>query len=169
MAIIPLRKNGGIGSKETLTGDMDFFTVHTVAALEEGAYGAVNSAKRNLIRMIETISLGAQPVLVSVSEEEVDLSVAGNRTTYGLGASFDQAATTVYTLKFAVEHTGSLGSIADADDVTVERSLAARLTGTVMPFATTVPITGPDTTSVTSLDAADGALKNVTVKAFAVL
>jgi hypothetical protein len=165
----PLRRHGGIASKETLSGDMDFFTVHTVAALEEGAYGAVNSATRNLIRLIETIALGAQPVLVSVSEEEVDLTVAGNRTLFGLGTNFNQDETTVYTLKFAVEHTGALGTVATADDVSVARSLAARLDGLELPFETAgVPAQG-GAVAISTLDADGAATKNVTIKAFAVL
>jgi hypothetical protein len=151
------RVNGGIGSKETLTGNMDFFTVHTVAALEEGAWGSTASATRNLIKMVEAIATGAQPVLVSVSEAEVDLSVAGNRTEYGFGTGFNQAETTVYTLKFAIEHTGALGSVTDAANAAVVGSLANRLNGLALPF-------GPVT-----LDAAGAATKNVTVKAFAVL
>jgi hypothetical protein len=151
------RVNGGIGSKETLTGNMDFFTVHTVAAIEEGAWGATASATRNLIKMVEAVATGAQPVLVSVSEAVVDLSVAGNRTEYGFGTGFNQAGTTVYTLKFAIEHTGALGSVADADDPAVVGSLANRLDGVVLPF-------GPVT-----LDLDGAATKNTTVKAFAVL
>jgi hypothetical protein len=150
--------NGGIGSKETLTGDMDFFTIHTVAALEEGAYGAVNSATRNLIRLVETISLGAQPVLVSVTEAVVDLSVAGNRAIYGLGSGFDQAGTTVYTMKFAIEHTGAFGSLAEAVDVAVPQSLAKKLEGLAMPFG-----------SVAALNVSSATAANTSVTAFAVL
>lgn len=152
------RVNGGIGSKETLTGNMDFFTVHTVAALEEGAWGTTASATRNLIKLIEAVSTGAQPVLVSVSNAVVDLSNAGNRTEFGFGTGFDQAGTAVSTLKFAIEHTGALGTVANADDADVVGSLANRLNGLAMPFG-----------SVTALDAKGAATKNVTVKAFAVL
>ncbi len=151
------RINGGIGSKETLTGNMDFFTVHTLAPIEEGAWGATASATRNLIKLVEVISTGAQPVLVSVSEEEVDLSVSGNRAIYGFGSSFNQDETMIYTIKFAIEHTGALGLIADADDATVAGTLANRLNGVVLPF-------GPVT-----LDAVGATTKNVTVKAFEVL
>ena len=165
----PLRRHGGIASKETLTGDMDFFTVHTVAALEEGAWGEDNSATRNLIRLIETIALGAQPVLVSVSEEEVDLTDAGTRAVFGFGTSFNQDETTVYTLKFAIEHTGALGTVGTADDVSVARSLAARIDGLALPFETAgVPAQG-GAVAISALDADDAATKNVTIKAFAVL
>lgn len=151
------RVNGGIGSKETLTGNMDFFTVHTLAAIEEGAWGTTASATRNLIKLIEVIATGAQPVLVSVSEAVVDLSDPDVAAEYEFGADFDSAATTVYTLKFAIEHTGALGLIADAADAAVVGSLANRLNGVVLPF-------GPVT-----LDTVDADEKNVTIRAFAVL
>lgn len=164
------RVHGKILSGETLTGNNDFFTIHTVASLEEGDFGATASGATNLVRMVEAISTGAQPVLVSVNSEVVDLTVAANRTTYGLGTNFNQASTTVYTFKFAIEHTGALGSVADADDTTVTGSLASILDGLGLPFTTTgVPITGPSTVDVDTLDADDAAAKNVTVKAFAVL
>ena len=149
--------NGGVASKETLTGNMDFFTVHTVAALAEGAWGATATATRNLIKLVEAISTGAQPVLVSLSSASVDLSDAPTAAEYGFGTNYDDAGTTVYTLKFAIEHTGALGAIDDADDVAVAGSLANRLDGVVLPF-------GPVT-----LDLDGAATKNVTVKAFAVL
>jgi hypothetical protein len=152
-----VRVNGGIGSKETLTGNMDFFTVHTVVPVAEGAWGETVTATRNLIKLFEVFATGAQPVLVSVSEAEVDLTIAGNRTEYGLGTNFNQDETTIYTIKFAIEHTGALGTVADADNATVVGSLANRLNGVVLPF-------GPAT-----LDLTGAATKNVTVKAFAVL
>lgn len=152
------RVNGGVATKETLTGNMDFVTIHTVAALDEGAYGATNSATRNLIRLVETISLGAQPVLTSVKETEVDLSVSANATLYGLGTDFNQAATTVYTLKFAVEHTGAVDN------------LATDLQGLAMPFTTAgVPITGPATRSITALETASASAKNTSVAKFDIL
>jgi hypothetical protein len=152
------RVNGGIATKETLTGNMDFVTIHTVAAIAEGAYGSTNTATRNLIRLVETISLGAQPVLTSVKSEEVDLSDADIRAVYGLGTDYDQDDTTVYTLKFAVEHTGAV------DD------LATTLDGLAMPFTTAgVPITGPATRSITELDTDSATAKNTSVAKFDIL
>jgi hypothetical protein len=163
------RVNGGIGSKETLTGNMDFFTVHTVAAIEEGAYGSANSAKRNLIRMVEAVSMGAQPVLVSVSSAVVDLSVAGNRTIYGLGTNFNQAATTVFTLKFAIEHTDAFGTLAQAVDAAVAGSLASRLNGLAMPFTTAAVPHDTAPVNVTTLGTTGAATANTSITAFAVL
>lgn len=162
--------HGKVTSGETLTGNNDFFTVYTVADLEEGDFGTTASGTQNLVRMVEAISIGAQPVMVSVSEEVVDLSVSANATKYGLGTNFNQAATTVYTFKFAIEHTGAFGAIADADDATVQGTVANILDGLQLPFTTVgVPITGPATEDVSAFDAADPASKNVAVNGFAVL
>lgn len=158
------RVNGGFVAGERLTGNMDFFTVHVLAELEEGAWGAEESATRNLIKLVEAISTGAQPILTSLTSEVVDLSVSANATFYGFGSTFDEAGTTVYTLKFAVEHTGVFGSEVEAADSTVSYSLAARLNGVVLPFETTV--TGE---TVNVLNTAAGAGKNVTIKAFSLL
>lgn len=164
------RVNGGIGAKEALTGDMEFFTINTVNTLEEGAWGASNSGKRNLIKLVEALSMGAQPVLVSVTSAVVDLSVAGTRTFYGLGSNFNQASTTVYTFKFAVEHSGVWGAVSDADDSTVSGSVANKLSGLAMPYTTAgVPITGPSTVSASSLITASGATKNTAIFGYSVL
>lgn len=158
------RVNGGFVAGERLTGNMDFFTVHVLAELEEGAWGAENSATRNLVKLVEAVSTGAQPILTSLTSAEVDLSDAPTATAYGFGSAFDSAGTTVYTLKFAVEHTGALGSEIDADDATKPYSLAARLNGVVLPFETEV---SGETVNV--LDTADAVTKNVTIKAFSLL
>lgn len=132
------RVHGGVLNGETLTGDMDFFTVHTLIALEEGDWTATNNESRNLDVMTRAISLGAQPVLVSVSEAEVDLSDAPTATEYDFGTDYNQAATTVYTYKFAIEHRGALGDASgedrDATDESVPGTLANYLDGLELPL-----------------------------------
>lgn len=161
-----LKSHSGVTSGEALTGNMDFFTVHTAVAIAEGAVTDTASAKDNLVKIVETISTGAQPVLVSVSSAVVDFSVSGNRTLYAFGTEFDTAATTVYTLKFAVEHGGVFGAVADADDPAIPYSLAARLKGLKMPFTTAAV---PGAGDLTALDVDSATLKNVTIIGFDVL
>lgn len=162
-----IKTNGGVTSGEALTGNMDFFTINTVIAIQEGDFGSTDSAKRNLIKFAEAISMGAQPVLVAVSSAVVDLTVAGNRTLYGLGTGFNQAATTIYTLKFAVEHSEVFGTTALAAGTTAAYTLASRLKGLKMPFATaSVPGAGGD---ITAVDVDGAATKNTAITAFNVL
>lgn len=162
--------NGGVATKETLTGDMDFFVVHTVVALTEGAYGSTASATRNLVKFMETVSTGAQPVLVSVTSGVRDLSDSGQRTIYGLGTDFNQASTTVYTVKFAIEHAGALLTGSDANNGALVGSLAYKFDGAPVPFPTTaVPITGPATRTESAWETTSASARNLSVTHYSVL
>lgn len=164
------RVYGGVTSKETLTGDMNFFVVHTTVSMAEGDYGASATNKRNLYKFMETVALGAQPVIVSVTSAAVDLSVSGNRTLYGLGTDYNQAATNVFTIKFAIEHDGALGTSSTAANPAVAGSLASLLDGVAVPAPTAaVPITGPATRTESTFETSSASAKNVAITFYAVL
>lgn len=128
------RVSGGVFSNETLTGNLDFFTLTTVVEVAEGNWGDTESATRNLITLINAISLRAQPIMVSVSVDE-DASVTGLGFGTGITGTADVA-----TIKFAIEHTTA------ADEI------AAELDGVALPFG-----------SIEAIDTQDAATKNTVV------
>lgn len=149
--------SGGVLEGADLHGDAQFFTIYTVAAHEAGAYGDTDSAKRNLFRLSQIIEQKINLKQISVSSETVDLSDADNRTFYGLGDDYNQAATDVYTVKFMVEQSGYLS------DTTLEELLD----GVALPFTTTgVPITGPSTRDISAYETSDADEKNINVILF---
>lgn len=155
-----LNNHGSFGSGETLTGNLDFFVVHTVVDIAEGDMTDIPSAVNNLGVLIQAISTGAQPIIVAVKTAVVDLSDATIAAAYGLGTDFVDAATQVHTLRFAIEHTETFGDLADAGDVTKPISLAARIQGLPTPFVSN---------SIEKFELADAAKKNVSVVGYAVL
>lgn len=162
-----IQVNGGVLGGENLSGDLEFFTIHTVVALAEGDFGVANSATRNLIEFSKAIRGGAQPVILSLTTATVDLSVAGNRTIYGLGTALQGATTVVHTIKFAIEHAGAFGQGDDALDADIAYSLAGRLNGRPMPFTTTgVTGAGGD---IVAIDTVTATTKNTSIKRFPVL
>lgn len=140
------RVNGGVLNNESLTGNLDFVTVQTVIELAEGDFGDVASATRNLIRLVEKVSLHAQPVVVAVSSEAVDLSDAPTAAVYGFGTDYTAAGTDVYTVKMVIEHTNSATDLAET------------INGAVAPFG-----------GVATFDTADAAAKNTTVTITSIL
>lgn len=103
---------------ESLTGNMDFFTVRTLVPILtkdqdlssdfSGVPGGVvlagdDTTQESLDVMVETISTRTQPVImspVSVTREPV-----GSVTDLPAVSDDGDGNATVYTLKFAVEHT----------------------------------------------------------------
>ena len=150
------------GKQENLTGDLDFFTIYTVLDFAEGAYVA-DTATHNFDILVKAISTGAQPVLQSLSSETVDLSVAGNRTKYGLGTNFNGAGTVVRTYRFAIEHTGALGTSTTAANAAVAGSLASRVEGLVLPKDITVG------SAIDTIDTTGAATKNFAINLFSTL
>jgi hypothetical protein len=149
--------NGQVVNGEHLTSDMDFWTVYTVCALTAGANvnAAVPTAANNLDRVIQFIGNRAQAVMVSVASA----SVNNPNSLYSLGTDYDRSGTTVYTLKFATEHTGAW-----TDTAAQVNTLAEALDGLPMPFTTAaVPITGASTRNETAIETSSASAKNTAV------
>lgn len=145
---------GGVRNGADITGDAEFVTIYTVLAHQTGDYGSTVTAKRNLMRLMELIQQKVNVNYIHVSSAVVDLSDADTRTFYGLGTNFNQAATTMYTIKFIVEQSGFIS----------ESIINELIDGVVMPFETAgVPITGPSTADLDTFDVDGAATKNVNV------
>jgi|SRR5882672_1422386 len=100
------RDVGNMKSGEHLTSDIDFYTLNTLCPLSEDDFSALD-AGMNLIRIGEIIGIQAQPVMTGLHVNmTVDLTTAANKATYGITDSTNTSAT-VYTLKFAIEHTNA--------------------------------------------------------------
>lgn len=99
--------NGGVFSPANLQADSDFVVINTVIGHATGDFGdvLVPSNAQNLEKLIEMIMTKVNVKYIKVSSAVVDLSDAGVRAVYGLGTGFNQAATTVYTIKFMSEQT----------------------------------------------------------------
>lgn len=101
--------NGTTFPGESLTGNMDFFTVRTTVDIR--ATGSLaDSSQKNLDKLVETISLRAQPTLmsgVSVSSETAPIA--------DLPGAGSTGSVNVYTFKFAIEHTQAWGT--DGEDL----------------------------------------------------
>lgn len=143
--------NGGIFDGANLGVNSDFVTITTVIAHADGNFGAGTTPTANLEKLMEKIQLLVNVKYIHVSSAVVDLSDAGARAVAGLGTNFNQAATTVYTIKFMTEQAGFLAG------------LAAALDGVAVP----VPTTGvPHATAAATLSAyetSDAAEKNIAV------
>lgn len=91
--------NGNVASGESLTGNMNWFTIRTT--LDITATGNIaDAAQKRLNKLVEIISLRAQPVIkgrIIVTSETApvsDLPVTASAS----------GAVSVYTFKFAIEH-----------------------------------------------------------------
>ena len=170
--------NGLVKSGTNLTGTQNFFVINTVIALADNTnFGTTPNAGRNLDQLVRYFAMAAFPAMISVSNlPAVDLSISGNRTAYGLGTTYNQANTSIYTLKISTEKFGVWGGSAadvaamltgiNATDPTVPGSLANYLDGREVPFATTVP---GNATPVTAINTSDAVLKNTVVTFFDLL
>lgn len=89
--------NGTTVSAESLSGDLDFFTVQTLVQIS--STGAITDAPQiRFDKLVEKIQLRAQPVV---------LSAVATRTAAAsefLGTNLTSGGETVYYFKFAVEH-----------------------------------------------------------------
>jgi len=81
---------------EALTGNMDFFTVRTLVDISPLAVGNATT-QAALDTLVETVAMRAAPVIAS------DVTSAAETGIIDLPAS--GGAATVFTFKFAVEHT----------------------------------------------------------------
>ena len=147
--------NGGVNGAANLQANGDFYTVYTVIGEATGSFGdpATPSNAQNLTRLVEAFETLTNMNYVSVSSAVIDLSVSGNRTIYGLGTNFNQAATTVYTVKFFAPQTA----------FATATTLKALIQGLALPNPTlAVPhASAPaDQTAYETLDAAE---KNISI------
>lgn len=117
MAFEPLTKgtqvNGVSFPAEFLTKNMDFFTLRTTLDITpDGNEDPTDTAQQRLDKVVETVSLRAQPIILGeiVSEGETG-PVSDLPATAGLGTG---TSVTVYTLRFAIEHADAWPS---ADDL----------------------------------------------------
>lgn len=107
MAYEPLVKgtkvNGTSFPKEFLTKNMDFFTVRTTQDITvDGSNDPADVSQQRLDKLVETISLRAQPVIlgeVVVETETAPVSDLPETQSLSTGDSV-----TVYTIRFATEH-----------------------------------------------------------------
>ena len=87
--------HGTVAAGQALTGGLNFYTVRT--SLDIRATGAIDDAsQKRLDKLVETISLRAQPVILSAVTTTTETSPADLPGATG--------SVTVYTLKFAIEH-----------------------------------------------------------------
>lgn len=153
------RFNGGVFTGEALTGDIDFFTVHTVVDIGDGdstVDTADPSGADNLYVLANFIGNRTGMVMTSVTSEEVDLSDAGVRAQFGFTQAgdpgdYDQDNTTVYTLKFATEHTRAweVGGETDWD-------LVFQVDGLQLPFETEAIPANTEPQDVSEIRTANG-------------
>jgi phytoene dehydrogenase-like protein len=115
---------GGVRAGEKLTGNMDFFVIKTLVPMAEGDVDTdATTGADNLERLTQVFEMRSQPVLISTSSETV-----ANPAGAGFGSSFTSSAT-VYTIKFANEHTGQWVATTGGNN-----SLVDALHGLAMPY-----------------------------------
>lgn len=155
--------HGRAGNITGIVPNMQFVTLYTVIPLDGVSdRGATANAVWNLERFNISVGMATVPVISTVTSLTVDLSVAGNRTFYGLGTDFNAAGTTVYVLKYAFERPflvgGTVADVAaglteiDAADASKAGSLASILNGVPVPFG-----------AYATIDTANPATKNTSV------
>ena len=101
-----LKTNGTSRGAENVSGDMDFFTVYTLADITDTGvsnpgYTPVKaySQAQNLNALIQLVSLRTQPVMVGIDK------VNDNLSNYDFGSNFT-GLKSVWILKFATERSG---------------------------------------------------------------
>jgi hypothetical protein len=148
--------NGGFKDGAPLTGDAQFFVLHTVIAVESGNFGTTVNAQHNLRKIAEVLQNKSVLNYIKVSEQTVDLSDPAVAAVYNLGADFNQPATPVYTVKFVTEQPGFI----------VVADMLEELNGLFMPFGTyDVPVDGPTTIEIDTI-VTTGNLANLSLAVF---
>jgi len=147
--------NGQIVNGEHLTSDMDFWTVYTVAAVSAGVdvNSATPTAADNLDRLIQFIGTRAQAVMVSVASNATVTDATA--APYNMGSLMDNNPTTIYTLRFATEHTGAW-----TDTASVVNTLEEAIDGLPLPVETAYAGTAP---AFSTINTSSGTLKNTEV------
>lgn len=146
--------NGGVLNGADLTATADFVTLQTVIGQTTGNFGSAASTADNLFRLSELIQQKANMKYIKVSSAVVDLSDATNRAFYQLGTDYNQALTTVYTIKFVVDQSGFVSTSIIHD----------LLQGIAVVFPTVgVPITGPAVRTISAYEIDSASAKNMAI------
>lgn len=117
--------NGVATSAESLTGNLDFFTVQTLVEIKSDGT-ITEDAQKRFDKLVETINLRGQPVVLSGVGTRI--AEAGEF----LGTNATAGGETVYFFKFAVEHSGLWVEAGNTDEKAV--SLAASFDGLLGEF-----------------------------------
>lgn len=126
--------NGVSFPGQHLTGGLNYYTVRTLLDIRPSADKDINdAAQKRLNKLVETISLRAQPVIMGKVVESVEAKA--DITDLPAVAALPDGNVTVYVLKFAIEH--NLAWEVEGNNPT----LAECLDG-VEGFVFTVPTTG---------------------------
>jgi len=150
-----LSPNGGVENGNNALGSSDFITINTVVDFATGAIGApLPTNQENLKKLFELIQTTTNAKYIQVSSAVVDMSQSANRTLYALGTNFNQADTTIYTVKFMSEQV-------DAFQVIAFQTL---IDGVSVPNPTVgVPVNGPATETISAYKAFDAADGNISI------
>jgi hypothetical protein len=145
--------NGGIVNGSNLGANSDFVTIYTVIGHATGDFGVSASDAQNAVKLFEMIGTKANVKYTKISSAVVDLSVSGNRTIYGLGTNFNQASTTVYTIKFMAEQAGYVTAA----------NLAALIQGVTVPNTTAAVPSSAGNADQSAYETASASLKNIVI------
>jgi len=148
-----LSPNGGANNGANITGTPDFIIVNTLIDHTPGAYSTGLTDTANSFQFLNSVMQFANPKYVNFSSAVVDLSVSGNRTLYGFGTVYNQAATTIYTVKFTIEQTGFVTAA----------NLGTALNGLTVPFTTTAVPTSGGNVSITAYDTTGSGTTNTVI------
>lgn len=121
--------HGAAFAGQALTGGLNFYSVRTTLDIKATGVLSDESQKR-LDKLVETISLRAQPVIMSAIVESAETDPAD------IPAAIGEGEVTVYTLRFAVEH-NKVWELGNSPDATLAESLNG-IEGFVYEIAPTV-------------------------------
>ena len=150
--------NGGIENGDYLNADSSFFVIYTLVANAPGDFGSTASAAQNLQKLIETVMTTSIVKYINVTSAVVDLSVSGNRAIYNFGTVFNQASTTVYTIKFMIEQT----------DFTTQASLTTLLeaNSAIVYFPTVSVPTSGGTVTLSAYELTNSSTTNTAINVY---
>lgn len=136
--------NGVAFPGQHLTGGLNYYTIRTTLDIRPSAsHDIADAAQARLNKLVETISLRAQPVIMGTVKESVEQKSA--ITDLPVVAGMSGTTVTVYTFKFAIEH--NLAWEVDGNNPTLAESLDG-----VAGFVYTVPTTGNNVSVTFSAD-----------------
>ena len=101
--------HGVAGSGESLTGNIDFYTVRTLLDITTDPNADPSDVSQDRLDfLIESISMRAQPIIIGAISQSTETVTAG----YDLPAAGPTGTTGVVdTIKFACEHHGAVSAL----------------------------------------------------------